>query len=259
VRSIPLIIVAATSLLFSLWSSNHAIAGADKQVCDASADYSLGVEDYSEAIRLHVEVVRKYPDDALAHYHLGFALGMVGDRKAEVREYQRAEALGLTSWDLFLNLGLAQLGNGDLEAATDSLRRAVHLGEDHPESHFNLALVEERRGMLADAEHETLASLLLNSEQPDARNLLGVIYAQKGETARASKIWRDLARDPPDYEAAHANLAILSNLNEVAGGETAAVDLPRAAAVNANQDDRGQRFPTGRAQLSPRRVQYNGR
>jgi len=69
-------------------------------------------EDYSKAIRRHVEVVHKFPENALAHYHLGFASGMVGDRKAEVTEYRRAEALGLKSWVLFLNLGLAQLENG---------------------------------------------------------------------------------------------------------------------------------------------------
>ena len=70
-------------------------AGGEQQVCDVRADYALGVEDYSEAIRLHAEVVRKHPDNALAHYHLGFALGMAGDRVAELREYQRAEGLGL--------------------------------------------------------------------------------------------------------------------------------------------------------------------
>jgi len=123
-------------------------------------------------------------DNALAHYHLGFAQGMIGDKRAEVREYQRAAALGLRDWDLFLNLGLAQLENGDLDAATESLRKSVCLGEEHPESHFNLALVDERRGMLADAEYETLVSLRLNREQPDARNLLGVIYAQEGKTRR---------------------------------------------------------------------------
>jgi Flp pilus assembly protein TadD len=96
------------------------------------------------------KVVRKHPDNALAHYHLGFAQGMTGNRTAEVREYQRAAALGLRNWDLFLNLGLAQLENGDLDAATDNLRRAVLLGENHPESHFNLALVYERRGLLAE-------------------------------------------------------------------------------------------------------------
>ena len=240
------LVFTATIFLLSFLIEVNSIAGiAEKQVCDVSADYSLGVEDYPEAIRLHVEVVHKHPDDAVAHYHLGFALGMVGNRMAEVREYQRAEALGLTSWDLFLNLGLAQLENGDLNSATDSLQRAVLLGEDHSESHLNLALVEERRGMLADAENETLTSLKLNPDQPDARNLLGVIYAQEGKIARASLVWRDLVRDLPDFEPARINLVVLGSRSPVAGAddETAAVDLPPAAAVKAIGDKRQSRLP----------------
>ena len=48
-------------------------AGGEQQVCDVRADYVLGIEDYREAIRLHAEVVHEHPDNALAHYHLGFA------------------------------------------------------------------------------------------------------------------------------------------------------------------------------------------
>lgn len=228
------LLFTATIFLLSFLTGGNSIAGvAEEQVCDVGADYSLGVEDYSEAIHRHLQVLNEHPDNAVAHYHLGFALGMMGNKMAEVREYQRAAALGLASWDLFQNLGLAQLENGDLEAATDSLRRAVFLGEDHPESHFNLALVDERRGMQAAAEHETLASLLLNPEQPDARNLLGVIYAQEGKIADASLVWRELIREVPDYEPASTNLAILGSPNGAASGETVAVGLPPAAAVNA--------------------------
>src|SRR5260370_25566587 len=193
----------AAILMLSLGIARIAsAAGGEHQVCDVRADYALGVEDYSEAIRLHSELIRKHPDNALAHYHLGFAEGMMGNKKAEVSEYQRAAALGLRNWDLFLNLGLAQLEIGELDAATDSLRQAVLLGENHAESHFNLALAYERRGLLADAERETLASLRLNPRQPDARNLLGVIDAQTGQTVRASLVWRELVNDVPDYEPA---------------------------------------------------------
>jgi Flp pilus assembly protein TadD len=238
-RSIAPGIIAVVISLLSFWIPNDAIAGgAEQQICDVSADYSLGIEDYSETIRRHVDVVRKHPDNALAHYHLGFALGMVGDRMAEVREYQRAEELGLRSWDLFLNLGLAELESGELDAASDSLRSAVLLGENHSESHFNLALIEQRRGMLLDAEHETLVSLRLNPDQPDARNLLGVIYAQKGETVRASLVWSELVRDQPDYQPVRTNLAILGSPSEVANGETAAVVLPPTAVVKAIRDER---------------------
>jgi Flp pilus assembly protein TadD len=207
--------------------------------------------------RLHAEVVRKHPDNALAHYHLGFAQGMTGNRTAEVREYQRAAALGLRTWDLFLNLGLAQLENGDLDAATDNLRRAVLLGEGHPESHFNLALVYEWRGLLADAEREMLASLWLNPSQPDARNSLGVIYAEEGKTVSAALVWRELVRETPDYEPARENLRLLGSRVEVARGEMAAVALPPAAAVKATEEQRN--LHSTASEIQPRAAQSSGR
>jgi Flp pilus assembly protein TadD len=228
----------AAILLLSLGIVRIASAGGvEPQICNVDADHALGVEDYSEAIRLHAQIVRKRPDDALAHYHLGFAQGMIGNKTAAVREYQRAAALGLRNWDLFLNLGLAQLENGDLDAATDSMRQAVLLGDNHSESHFNLALVYERRGLLADAEREMLESLRLNPLQPDGRDLLGVVYAQEGRTAGAWLVWRELVRDEPDYEPARKNLALLGSQNEVVLGQTAAVVLPPTAAVKAVKDE----------------------
>jgi tetratricopeptide (TPR) repeat protein len=221
----PGLVVAAILLISSPICRQATANGAEAQVCDVSADYFLGVEDYADAIRIHREILRKNPDNALAHYHLGFAEGMIGNRATEIDEYRRAEVLGLRTWDLFLNQGLAELEGGDIDAATDSLRMAVVLGEEHPEAHFNLALVEERRGMLVDAERETKASLRLSPGQADARNLLGVIYAREGKTVRASQTWHDLIRDVPSYQAARANLSILGSQNEVADAETAAAVL----------------------------------
>ncbi len=193
----------AVILLLSLGIARIACAGGDEQqVCDVRADYALGIEDYPEANRLHAAIVRRRPDDALAHYHLGFAEGMMGNRTAELSEYQRAAALGPRNWSLFLNLGLVQLENGDLDAAADSLRRAMLLGEDHPESSYNLAIVDERRGQFREAEREMRASLRLDPSQPDALNALGVIYAEEGKTDCASQVWRELLREAPDYAPA---------------------------------------------------------
>jgi tetratricopeptide (TPR) repeat protein len=218
----PRLVVAAILLISSPICRQATANGAEAQVCDVRADYSLGVEDYADAIRVHREILRKNPGNALAHYHLGFAEGMIGNRATEIDEYRRAEVLGLRTWDLFLNEGLAELEGGDFDAATDSLQMAVILGEEHPEAHFNLALAEERRGMLVDAERETKASLRLNPGEADARDLLGVIYAREGKTARASQTWHDLIRDVPSYQPARANLSILGSQNEVADAETAA-------------------------------------
>jgi tetratricopeptide (TPR) repeat protein len=228
----------AAVLLFAPDIANPASAGAAKsEICDVEADYALGIENYPEAISLHTELVREHPQNALAHYHLGFAQGMAGNRSAEVSEYKLAAALRLRAWDLFLNLGLAQLENGELAAATDSLRLAVLLGRNHSESHYNLALAYERRGLFAKAEHEMLASLRLDPRLPDAQNMLGVIYAEEGKPVRALQVWRELLREAPDYEPARANLALQGSSSEVARGETAAAALlPHAAAVKAIED-----------------------
>lgn len=220
-RNRPVLSVAAIALLLTcFWSSASVPANpGEEQVCDVTADYFLGAENYPEAIRLHREVLRKQPENALAHYHLGFAEGMVGDKTQELDEYRRAAALGLLSWDLYLNTGLALFENGSLEAATDALRLAVRLGPSRPESHYNLGLIYERRDMLTDAEQEMLASLRLEPEQLDARNMLGVIYARQGDKARASAQWRDLLRNAPDYGPARANMAMLDGKRPVPAGE----------------------------------------
>lgn len=190
-------------------SAVDAKAADNDQVCDPIADYFLGMEDYPEAIRRHRMVITHNPDNALAHYHLGFAYGMVGRHDEELRQYRDAVDLGLSDWALFLNLGLLYLENQRLAEATDILRLATLLGPDRAETHFNLGLVYERRGMLGPAEQEILLSLRLDDDQPDALNTLGVIYAEEGEYARAREEWRDLLRTRPAYEPARANLTIL--------------------------------------------------
>ncbi|HEV2174744.1 MAG TPA: tetratricopeptide repeat protein [Nitrospira sp.] len=193
-------------------------------ICDATADYFLGIEDYPEAAKLHRILVAAHPDEALAHYHLGFAYGMLGRHTEELAEYRRAASLGLKQWDLFLNLGLAYLEDGNNDAATDTLTTAVALGPGHPEAHFNLGLVYERRGMLAEAKREMLTSLRLDPNQPEARNMLGVIYAEDGDYATAHEVWSELART--GFEPARSNLAILDRASVASN-----IGLPRHASL----------------------------
>jgi len=182
------------------------------QVCDATADYFLGAEDYSEAITTHERVIAAHPADALAHYHLGFSYGMTGDRQREIDEYRKAAALGLRAWDLYLNLGRALLESGDLIGAINALDAAVALAPERSETHFNLGLAYERRGMLAAARDELQTSLRLDPRQPDARNMMGLIYAEEHNYSRARQVWDDLAHTEPDFEPARLNLAILDRI-----------------------------------------------
>jgi protein O-mannosyl-transferase len=203
-------IVTALAFLFGMAVAARLYAA--DGICDPNADYFLGTEDYGRAIAAHRQVIALHPDDALAHYHLGFAYGITGNREQELAEYRASAALGLRQWDLYLNLGRALLESGDLTRATTALATATALGPEHPEGHFNLGLAYERRGMLAAARDEMASSLKLDPNQPDARNMLGLIYAEANDYSHARQVWTELALTQPDFEPARRNLAILDQI-----------------------------------------------
>jgi len=216
-------VAVALALMLILGRLSLASAGAGSSsdpVCDATADYFLGEEDYGEAIATHQRLIAAHPDDALAHYHLGFAYGMTGDRAREVAEYRKAAALGLRQWDLYLNLGRALIEAGNFDGASSVLTTAVALAPERPESHYNLGLAYERRGMFAAARDELQASLRLDPKQPDARNMVGLVYAEEGDYSHAREVWSGLARTEPDFEPARANLAILDRMEHAPAGTT---------------------------------------
>ncbi len=181
----------------------------DEQVCDPDADYALASENYSEAIRLHSRILDSDEGNALAHYHLGFAYGMVGRREQEIREYLHAVTLGLRQCDLFVNLGLAYLEQSDIERAVNALQTATMLGPNHSEPHFNLAVAYERAGKLHQARQEISLSLPLSPDDPDAYNTLAIIYIQLGAYQLAYDEWAYLVRTVLGYKIACANLVAL--------------------------------------------------
>src|SRR3979411_233890 len=90
----------AFALLLPSAASSWA-AGSREALCDAKADLALANEDYPAAIALHRKVLFADNDNALAHYHLGFAYGMTGQSRDEINEYLTAARLGLRNWNLF--------------------------------------------------------------------------------------------------------------------------------------------------------------
>jgi tetratricopeptide (TPR) repeat protein len=189
---------------------NPAQVDTEMQICDLNADFALGHEDYPAAILLHRGLLQKQPANALAHYHLGFAYGMTGNTSEELTEYLTAAGLGLKSWDLFLNLGLAYLGQHQLERATEAFATAVALGPEHAEAHFNLALAYESTNHLDAALGEIETARRLAPRDPDVANTNAIICVETGDMKRARELWTDLIQLAPDYAPAHANLAILN-------------------------------------------------
>lgn len=216
---VALLVVGTVFFVTPLTSVAASSGKLDVEVCDPIADFYLGQENYPQAIQRHLLVLEQHPENALAYYHLGFAYGMVGDRQRELGDYRKAVDLGLSNWDLFLNLGLLYMESGRLDSASEALQLATFLAPFRPETHFNLGLLDERMGMYQQAEQEILLSLRIEPQQNDARNTLGVIYAEQGNYEQAHQEWSDLVKSDPDYAPARANLRMLNRIErgEVAG------------------------------------------
>ena len=204
-----LTLAAITLALFLPTFACSAAAASKEDICNTDADFALGLADYSAAIALHRKLIRAQADNALAHYHLGFAYGMSGRRTEEINEYLAAARLGLEKWDLFLNLGLAYLGHKDLPDAIEALQIAVLLGPHHAEAHYNLAIAYDESRRLREALQEVMVSLLLAPEDPDEENTKGTICAELGNFECARDEWQHLVEVEPGYAPARANLAIL--------------------------------------------------
>lgn len=202
------------------------MVGSDNEICDITADAALGIENYPTAIRLHLDVLRSHPDDALAHYHLGFAYAMVGRREEELREYRTAAALSLQRWDLYLNLGLAYLERGELNEGATSLEHASLIRPEQFETHYNLALVYEKEGRLSEALQQITLSRKLRPQDLDAGNTNAIICVDMGDLACAREIWTQQLRESPEYRLAQVNLSLLNlSSSKVAQSDPLALKL----------------------------------
>lgn len=202
-------VLAALLVVFAAVTPNAAITPQEGG-CDVAADVALGLEDYPTAIALHRRLLQSEGNNAVAHYHLGFAYGMVGRTTEEVSEYRTAISLGLKKWDLLLNLGLAYFDRHEIEKATAAFETAVSLGPEHAETHFNLAVVYEQENRLDEALQQIIASLVLAPQDLDAANTDAIICARMGDLASARRIWTQLVRAAPEYAPSRTNLALLN-------------------------------------------------
>jgi Flp pilus assembly protein TadD len=218
-------VAAITLALLFLCVTSSWAASSQEEICDANADLALGLEDYPAAIALHQKVLRAHNDNALAHYHLGFAYGMTGRTTEEISGYLAAARLGLDKWDLFLNLGLAYLSQNDWPKAIKTLQTAVSLGRDHPEAHLNLALAYEKGHRLREALLEITASLRLAPEDPDEQNTKAIICVELGDLVCARDEWVHLVHVAPGYAPAQANLSTLNGSHQLLQSHSTSTSL----------------------------------
>jgi Flp pilus assembly protein TadD len=183
------LVSGALAISLFVGATAYTISPVIQSHCDAVADVALQIEDYTSAVQLHRGFLRLHPTDSVAHFHLGFAYGMIGRADLEIAEYARAVNLGLREWDLFLDLGLAYFDEENYSSAIKAFEMSVSLGPGHSETHFNLALAYEKVGRLGDAMREIVAALNISPNDLDERNTKAIICVKTGDVGCALEEW----------------------------------------------------------------------
>lgn len=174
-------------------------------------DLNGAMAEYRVALRLE-------PNNAIAHYYLGAALGQKNDAQGEIAEYRASLRINDKIPDVHFFLGMALRRKGDLDGAIAEFRAALSIRPDsvYPNSadaHLFLGMTLHQKGDLDGAITEFHAALSIRpdrdySNSADAHWNLGTVLAQKGDTDRAIAEFRVAIRLKPGSPVPHLGLSM---------------------------------------------------
>ncbi|KRB78490.1 hypothetical protein ASE01_04300 [Nocardioides sp. Root190] len=134
-------------------SASQSTSAVDQLVSDGLAQLEAG--DLDKAGRTFEAVLLIEPDNAYAHYNLGFLAQQRGDKATAIGEYTDAISSDPEMAPALYNLGLLT-ENADLDASVDLYRRVLAVKPDDAATHMRLGFALRHLGHEAEAK-ESLA------------------------------------------------------------------------------------------------------
>jgi serine/threonine-protein kinase len=179
---------------------------------DAAAHFNLGFallcqEKFDGAIAEFGTAIQLKRNDAAAHDNLGIALAKQGRRDEAIAEFRIAIRLEPDFADAHYNLGVFLCDvKRDYTGAEAEFRAAIRLGPDKAAAHYCLGNALEKQGKRDEAITEYRAAIRLEPNHPQAHNNLGTALEARGERDEAVAEYRTAVRVKHDNAAAHNNL-----------------------------------------------------
>jgi len=172
----------------------QAKAAADKQ------DYSAAQADYEKYLA-------QKPDDASAHFDLGYVYTAVQQKEKAESEYRKAIALDPKMTEAYLNLGVSLL-SGDPKAASVPLEKVTELNYSYAKGHFLLGMARERSGQSPAAIEQFTIAEKLDPNDLATHLALGQALLDKDNSAGAAEgEFREALKLNADSAEAHLGLA----------------------------------------------------
>lgn len=170
------------------------------------AKHETDDKDYSAAQDDYEKYLSQRPNDATAHFDLGYVYTAQQQAAKAIAEYRRAIALDPKMEQAQLNLGISLLSNSPKDAI-EPLQNVLALDYSFERGHLLLGVAEQRSGNNAAAETELLVAAKLNPDDPEAHAQLGRLYLADGKAADAEAQFRELLRIRPGDNQGEMGLA----------------------------------------------------
>lgn len=196
---------------------------------------------YADAQADYEKYLAQRPNDAAAHFDLGYVFTAQKEKDKAIAEYRKAVQLDPKMMDAQLNLGLSLLSDAPKDAI-EPLQNVTTLNGSFERGHFLLGVAEERAGNANAAEKEYDAAIKLEPNDADAHDALARIYLAAGKAADAENEFREVLRlKPTDQENDQkAELGLAESLLRQKKNADAMNAL--TAYLNANPNDGKARF-----------------
>jgi len=139
------LVFAALFLIFFIGcAKEYRPASLKDLTCMEEADQAIQRGDYELGVRLHLDFLKKEPENALAMYHVGYAYGMAGNHAKEIEFYENAIATGYNlDADFYYNMGMAYAELGSFEKAKSAFKKALEINPHHAEAREVLGSLEK--------------------------------------------------------------------------------------------------------------------
>ncbi|MBV8780444.1 MAG: tetratricopeptide repeat protein [Phycisphaerae bacterium] len=188
---------------------------------------AVGRKDYAGGIDFFRKAIQSRPEWALAHFNLGNALMLTGQRDVAIDSYRRSIALGIQLRDAFTNLAPLLLARGEVEQAAAVFKQATDRFPNDAHFWLDLSGMLIRCGKYPDALAAAQRAVDLAPQQSAAYCNLGTALGKLGHFAGAIAALKQALALGPELAEVHFDLARAYDTS----GDAAAAEFHHRRAV----------------------------
>ena len=159
---------------------------------------------YAEVENRTRALLGQYPDDGFLWNLLGASLQLQG--KDALSAFQKTAQLLPDDAEAHYNLGFILGKSGRLAEAEPSYRRALEIKPNHADAHNNLGFILQAQGRFSEAEASFRMVLEINPGLVSTWYNLAVVLGKQGRFGEAEDSYRRALVIKPDYAEAHKEM-----------------------------------------------------